>query len=120
MGASLEALAMAGADYVDSAIDFDTLDEEIPPYLLAIDHEEDEPMDDEKKKKMGTSLEAIAMAGADYVDHAIDQGKECEDVKQIDVGKKKKKEMSGSEETKALLLLWAKMVASSIRRKLAD
>ncbi|RWW21805.1 hypothetical protein GW17_00014030 [Ensete ventricosum] len=68
---------MAGADYVDCDIDFDSLDEDYPPYLLAAnegrDHEDDKQMDDEKKKM-----------------------------------------------TKELLVSWAKMVASSIRRVFAD
>lgn len=71
MGVSLEALAMAGADYVDCAIDFDSLDEDYPPYLLA-----------------------------------ANEGRDGEDDKQMDDDKK---------ETKELLVSWVKMVASSIR-----
>lgn len=40
MSASIDALAMAGVDYRDVAIDFNSIDDHIPPYLLAKNYEE--------------------------------------------------------------------------------
>lgn len=72
MGASIEALAMAGVDYMDSGIDLDEQESNSipPPYLLAVDDErcscremdddnndnDDNGEDDGEEKRMKISL----------------------------------------------------------------
>ncbi|ONK74066.1 uncharacterized protein A4U43_C03F2430 [Asparagus officinalis] len=96
MSASIDALAMAGADYEKLSIDPDDDDGRIPRYLLAENFEasmsdnegrdgayfhcrvinDDEEATRKKSmawtKQMSASIDALAMAGADYEKLSID------------------------------------------------
>ncbi|KAJ0082098.1 hypothetical protein Patl1_12413 [Pistacia atlantica] len=74
MSVSMEALAMAGTDYLEWGVeieDWEHEDFEPPPsHLLADEEDEDDETRRESKKKM--SVEALAMAGVDYAECGID------------------------------------------------
>jgi hypothetical protein len=87
MSASLEALAMAGADHTKFYRNIDEVDKFDPPYLFASSSEVDEESH-EKDKCVLASL--------------IAKGRSADE-----------------EEIKAELVLWAKTVVASVRKKFA-
>ena len=103
MSASIDALAMAGVDYAEVAIDFNSVDDYIPPHLLA--------------KNQGLMDEnGAGNQGVKNENNARSQG--VKDEKDGRNGVCFHCELKGDEETvKRNLVAWAKAVSSWARRE---